>query len=254
MNQPVVIIGMGQLGGVMARGFLAAGYPVYPVVRKMDMGQAALHIPNPVFVLLAVPENVFHPVLQVIPEVWYDKMGFLQNELLPPDWADFRITSPTVMAIWFEKKKGTGVKVFRPTPVYGPGADTIGAAFEALDIPYRVLPDEAALLVELVKKNLYVLTINIAGLEVGGTVGELWSNHKELVRELADELLDIMERLTGAHLDREALLSDVVDAFGQVPDHKCRGRVAADRLARVLAHAGKAGLPAPTLNRIKRRL
>jgi len=33
MNPPIVIIGIGELGGVFARAFLYAGYPVYPVTR-----------------------------------------------------------------------------------------------------------------------------------------------------------------------------------------------------------------------------
>jgi prephenate dehydrogenase len=30
MNQTVVIIGIGEMGGVFAKGFLRSGYPVYP--------------------------------------------------------------------------------------------------------------------------------------------------------------------------------------------------------------------------------
>ncbi len=47
IQQPVVVIGMGQLGGVFARGFLRAGRPVYPIVRGMDMDKAAAAIPDP---------------------------------------------------------------------------------------------------------------------------------------------------------------------------------------------------------------
>ncbi len=36
MKNPVVIIGLGQIGGVFAKGFLSAGYPVYPVTFNMD--------------------------------------------------------------------------------------------------------------------------------------------------------------------------------------------------------------------------
>lgn len=32
MNKAVVIIGIGELGRVFARGFLRLGYPVYPAV------------------------------------------------------------------------------------------------------------------------------------------------------------------------------------------------------------------------------
>ena len=40
MNQPIVIIGVGELGGVFAKAFLHADYPVYPLTRKMNIDQA----------------------------------------------------------------------------------------------------------------------------------------------------------------------------------------------------------------------
>ena len=46
MNKPVVIIGIGEMGGVFARGFLKSGHPVYPVNRSMDNEQAAEEIPE----------------------------------------------------------------------------------------------------------------------------------------------------------------------------------------------------------------
>ena len=36
MKSPVVLIGIGEMGGVFARGFLRAGYPVYPATRVTD--------------------------------------------------------------------------------------------------------------------------------------------------------------------------------------------------------------------------
>ena len=38
MKSPVVLIGIGEMGAVFARGFLRAGYPVYPVTRQTDPG------------------------------------------------------------------------------------------------------------------------------------------------------------------------------------------------------------------------
>ncbi len=38
MHKPVVIVGLGEMGSVFARGFLRAGYPVVPVVRGHQHG------------------------------------------------------------------------------------------------------------------------------------------------------------------------------------------------------------------------
>jgi len=254
MNQPVVIIGMGQLGGVFARGFLRSGCPVYPIVRGMDMNQISKRIPHPEFVLLAVAENDFHSVLKQVPEAWRNRLGFLQNELLPWDWADMKVVEPTVMAVWFEKKKGKGVRVFQQTPVYGPNTGKVTAALGALDIAHRALSDENELLHEIVLKNLYVLTINIVGIKIGGTVGELWTDHRGLVEKVANELMDIQEHLTGKQFERDAMIASMVNAFGKAPDHNCRGRVAEERLERVLTHADRAGIAATLLRQIKKEV
>ena len=54
MKSPVVIIGIGEMAGVFARGFLRSGYPVYPVTRDVDMQELAGKLPEPALVLLAV--------------------------------------------------------------------------------------------------------------------------------------------------------------------------------------------------------
>ena len=60
MNKFVVIIGMGELGELFARGFLKLGYPVYPVLRSMQLATVVSAIPEPELVLLAVGEEDLH--------------------------------------------------------------------------------------------------------------------------------------------------------------------------------------------------
>ena len=140
---------------------------------------------------MAVGENDLHPVLKTVPVAWRDKIGLLQNELLPRDWLEHKIENPTVIAVWFEKKKGQDFKVLVPSPVFGPSAPLIESALESLDIPCWELTDKAELDFELVRKNVYILTTNISGLVVGGTVDELWNKHQDLARQVADEVMDI---------------------------------------------------------------
>jgi len=47
MNDPVIIIGVGEIGGVLAKGFLRAGHPVYPVTRDMNLAKQTLQHLNP---------------------------------------------------------------------------------------------------------------------------------------------------------------------------------------------------------------
>ncbi len=250
MDKPVGIIGIGEMGGVFARGFLKSGHPVYPVNREMDYEKVAKEIPDPAFVLISVAEKDLTGALKKLPNAWKGKAGLLQNELLPYIWEAEDIASPTVMAVWFEKKRGRDVKVILPTAVHGPNAQAVKAALDSLDISCTVINDEKRMLFDLIKKNVYVLTINIAGLKVNGTVGELWENHRNLAEQVAGEIMDIQECLTRGELPREKLFEEVIQAFHKAPEHTCKGRAALDRLARALSQAEMCGIHTPVLKTI----
>jgi ketopantoate reductase len=253
MKKPVVVIGIGEMGGVFARGLLRTGHPVYPVTRGSDMAEAARELPDPELVLVAVAENDLHATLEQLPSTWHSRIALLQNELLPRDWKRHEMRQPTVLSVWFEKKPGQDAKVLIPSPVYGPQADILQASLAALDIPARVLTDAAELLFELVLKNVYILTTNCAGLVTGGSVSELWSGHRELAEAVASEVISIQETLTDRTFDADALITGMLAAFDGDPDHKCMGRSAPARLARALQQADAAGLAVPRLREIAAR-
>jgi hypothetical protein len=250
MKPEIVLVGVGEMGGVFARGFLKAGHPVVPVVRGFTLGEARNHVPDPAAVVLAVGEKDLRPVLEDVPEEWRDRLVLLQNELLPRDWEERGIESPTVISVWFEKKHPLDFKEIIPSPVHGPRAGLIQSALKSLGINCKILKTADELLFELVVKNLYILTVNIAGIKCGGAVGELWSEHRDLACAVAADVLDIQFALCGRELDRAALVRGMVDAFDGDPAHQCRGRSAPARLRRALEQAGKFGLPAVTLKSI----
>ena len=251
MNKFVVIIGMGELGEIFARGFLKLGYPVYPVLRSMQLATVVSAIPEPELVLLAIGEDDFHPQLEVLPDSWRGKLVFLQNELLPHDWGRHNIIDPTVITVWFDKKKGRPLKSLLPSYVSGPKAALIASSLKIIDVPCREISREQHLY-EMIRKNLYILTVNIAGLKMspGSTVTKLWADYREMTEILAKELLDVQEWLVQTKLPRDKLLSGMLEAFSADPEHICRGRTALERLARVLKFADIAGISAPMLKAI----
>ena len=251
MKEPVVIIGLGEMGGVFARGFLRDGHPVFPITRDMDMQAEARALPAPELVLVAVAEADLHPVLERLPEPWRARVALLQNELLPPDWQRHGL-DPTVISVWFEKKPGQEAKVIIPSPVHGPHAGLLAQALAAIGIPTKLIDSDERMLFELVRKNLYILVSNLCGLAVGGTVGELWSQHQALAREVAHEVLQIQQRLAGRRFDEEELVAAMAEAFLADPEHKCMGRSAPARLQRALQQAATAGLELPRLQAIAR--
>ncbi len=249
IKSPIVVIGIGEIGSVFARGFLRLGHPVYPVTREMDAHDVATTLPSPEAVLLAVGEADLHPQLAQLPESWKSSMILIQNELLPKDWQQYDL-KPTVVSVWFEKKKGQDVKVVVPSPVYGEKAPLVSSALEALDIPTTLINDEAQMTFELVRKNYYILASNIAGLKVGGTVSELWTKHRALTQDILQDIHAIQEYLTGQTLDHEKLTEAMLLAFEGDPDHACMGRSAPERLKRALDIAYQGGVDVPTLKRI----
>lgn len=250
MGEPVVVVGLGQMGGTFAHGLLRSGHTVQPLTRGMDPAVVAEALPSPALALLAVGEGELDRLLETVP--WRDRLALLQNELLPIDWERHGVVEPTVAIVWFEKKKDTPIRVVLPTVVHGPGAPLLLAALSALEIPARAIEREA-LLFELVRKNLYILTSNIAGLEVGGTVEELVARHRGLAEDVASELLTIQAWRAGTTLPEEALIRGMLEAFDAEPTHRCTGRSAPARLRRALEHADQAGITAPNLARIAAR-
>lgn len=247
----VVVIGLGQLGRVFAGGLLRSGHMVVPVTRGDDMFTVAHAHPDPALVLVAVAENDLHAVLAALPGAWRPHVALIQNELLPRDWAQYHYTDPTVISVWFEKKKGIDAKPLIASPAAGPGAALLCRALTSIDLPCREVAQGSEILFELVRKNVYILTTNIAGLKTGGTVSQLWAQHEAFARQVANEVMDIQDALTATQHDRDALIAGMLEAFAGDPDHGCTGRSAPSRLARALKHADEFGLGVPTLRSLQ---
>lgn len=245
---PVVVIGMGEMGSVFARGLLRLGHPVYPVDRKTRMKPLADELPDPKLVLVAVAEQDLPAVLRKLPKPWRKRVVLLQNELLPDDYRELK--QVTVISVWFEKKKGQDSRVIIPSPAHGPRAKLLRAALATLDIPVTLIGRRRDMLFELVVKNLYILTSNIAGLRVGGTVGELREQHADFMRDVANDVIRLQEALTGKRFNNDALVDAMLRAFDGDPQHRCMGRSAPARLQRALEHADRLEIYLPTLRAI----
>lgn len=252
MNPPVVIIGIGELGGVFAKAFLKHGSAVYPVTRKVSMEETRRKCPEPALAIVAVREDQLSAILSTLPEKWKSRVCLIQNELLPGDWKKYHIADPTVISVWFEKKKGMDVNPIRSSPVFGPGSVAVHGALAEIGIPSRILADEKELLFELVAKNVFVFTINIAGLKTGGTVGNLWSRHRDLAVRIARDVMDVQESVTGVSLSSQRLTEALAEGIMGDPSHRCTGRAAPMRLERIRALADEAGLAVPAIREIEK--
>ena len=251
MKKPVVLVGVGEMGSVFARGLLRCGHPIIPVTRDINMQELADEVPAPQLVLVSVGENDLHPTLAQLPRQWHGCLGLLQNELLPRDWEKYQYPHPSVISVWFEKKKGQDAKVLISSPAYGPQAELLVNALQSLGIPAHAVASAQDMLYELVRKNVYILTTNISGLVTGGTVEQLWHQHQDLVHEVANEVIDIQEYLTNKKFSREQLIAGMLEGIEGDLQHMCMGRSAPGRLARALHYADAAGLAVSRLRAIQ---
>jgi len=246
---PIVIIGMGQLGGIFSTGFLRLGHPVFPMLRGDQPFKLADEI-QPHMVVAAVGETDLDDLLNAVPEGWKDRILLLGNEILPANWLANNIQNPTVISVQFEVKPGQPVVVDRPSPVYGPQADLIIAALKRLSIPAIKINDLEAMTHHLVLKNLYILTLNLGGLATDATAGELLDQHQELTERVWTDLFELQQAMTEIRLDQTALMKQTMDYLALAPNRRA-GRSAGARLARALDRAQALRIDVSTLTKIK---
>ncbi|WP_298220825.1 hypothetical protein [Halothiobacillus sp.] len=246
----VILVGMGEIGQVLAAGFLKTGHPVIPLTRRQSLSGVLAQSPDAQALVLAVGEKDLPDLLTQIPAQWHERLVLIQNELLPKDWQSAGIVNPTVMSIWFEKKPGKLVKQLMPSPVWGRNAGLMAESLAAIGLNARIIDDLAAMQNELVIKNVYILTTNIAGLKMGGDVETLWREHQPLARAVALEVIALQEKLVGLPLAAEPLIEGMLAGFEGDPAHACQGRTAAARLQRALKLAERFGLDLPVMKEI----
>ncbi len=251
MKNPIVVLGIGELGSVFSRAFLKNNYPVYPITRETNIDELADTI-DPELILVCTAEVDLQSALKSIPEKWKNRVAMMQNELLPHDWEVHNFTNPTVISVWFEKKKGMDSKVLISSPVFGAKARILVASLALIDIPAHSVDSEEALLFELVLKNLYILTTNIAGLAIqaGATVDDLRNHHLDLMRNVSSDILKLQSAITNKVFAKEALEKGIINAFEGDLAHQCMGRSAPARLDRALKLAKALKLSVPTLENI----
>ena len=260
-------MGVGEIGGVLSTGLLRQGHTVVPWLRGQDSHDVTVRCPEPSMVLVAVREDGLPVALAAVPVAWRHRVALVQNELLPPDWLRHDVVAPTAAVIWFEKKPLKPLRALRSSPVAGPAAATLVAAIHSHGVPAHEV-SASALPFELVAKNVFILTTNIAGLRYGGVTGALCADHRAFVEVLLDEIIalevgrlaadwaDVAAAAVGREreelpvIDRRGIAERFFDTCAAMPDHSLMGRSAPARLARARSTAARLELGCPTIDGI----
>jgi len=81
----------------------------------------------------------------------------------------------------------------------------------------------------------------------------LWNESRPLAQNIASDVIDLQEVLTGQDLPREQLLGGLVEGLLGDPQHKCKGRSAPSRLARALEIADEKGVAVKAIRELAER-
>lgn len=248
-SRSAVVLGVGQLGGVFAEGWLRAGRPVVPITREVSLKEVSTALPEPAIVLVGVGEAALTDALTSLPPSYRERAALVQNELLPRTWrAVFGAArDPSVAVVWFEKKPGKLVHSIRPSVLHGPQAEILAESLKRQHLPHFIAESPEVRDFELVLKNLYILALNLGGLAFPRSAGELWSEHQALLEPLCEELIALQSRLLGRELSSKKLMEGLEAAIAADPAHGARGRTAEERLRRAAEQAAELGLHLPVL-------
>lgn len=249
-----LLLGAGQLGRTLGGGLLACGVSVDVALRGDTIETWSQYD----FILVAVGEKDLKSAIEAIPIEARNRLVLLQNDLVPETWRALHITQPTVLVVWFEKKKGKALQVVRTSDLSGPQSALFTRVFEAIDAPTRIV-SEREIVASLVVKNLYINGSNAMGLKLGGgTTGSLVTEHRASATSLLRELFLIERSRLSAEeqslVDEDALLEETFAAFASEPQHGLLGRTAQERVARAQTRARESNLATPLLDQLAARV
>jgi ketopantoate reductase len=252
-GEGALIVGMGELGGVFALALLRRGISVVPVLRSTTAESVVARCGDPLLCVISVGEDALPSVLDGWLRRYANRWLLVQNELRPSEWERRGLPAPTVAVVWFEKKPGRDIRSLVSTPVFGPHAAIVVKALSALGLPAHVEFDSERLVFELALKNLYILSMNAAGLVHDVDVGTLWHEHRSVVDHVCDEILELESAQMQCVLPTLSLKLELERVITADPRHEAKGRSARNRMVRTLATARRLGLNTPILDEIARR-
>jgi ketopantoate reductase len=253
-DQETLVVGMGEIGSVFALGLLRRGYTVVPILRSTPVETILARPSNPSLCVVAVAEDDLDHVLDGWARRYADRWVLMQNELRPSEWERRGLDTPTVAVVWFEKKPGREPHTIVSTPVHGPHAQVVISALSSLGLPVHHEPDREQLLFELCLKNLYILSMNFAGLEYPTDVGTIWHEHRPYLDQICIEVLELEAAQMQRNLPTQSLCIELERVIMADPRHVAAGRNALARLHRSRRTAKRLGIVTPTLDAIAAKL
>jgi hypothetical protein len=239
MTSDLVVVGLGQLGELLATGALRAGLRVTPVLRSTPRPLDFSAVPPETPVLLAVGEG-WEKAAADVPAARRGDVVVLQNEIFPSSLVDAGLPHATVLMVWFNRKAFAPPQPGPPSQALGKHAAVMQHIHAATGLPCEVL-DASRLPEVLAAKYAFIATINILGVRQEQTVGAWFQAHAPEANAVLEDVLTLAARLCDTPLT-PALRQQVQHALNVHAALPARGRTSLARLQRARAHAARLGL------------
>lgn len=241
----LVIFGVGELGKLFGSAALAEGLRVTPITRRVAPGEVLASVAPHVPILVAVGEDALGAALDRLPPERLADTVLIQNELWPSVWESRRF-QPSLMLPWVLQKPGLPRTVVGTTPVAGLHAPLLAALCARLALPCERIADRDVPQA-LADKYTFILVVNALGCWRDEPIGRFISGARSEIASLCGEASSLCAALLGQHVDAERSERLTLEAMAAMATMRARGRTAASRLARALAHAQALGLDVPAL-------
>lgn len=195
MQQPIFVIGMGEVGTRLATALERSGRRTVPVTREAGWGRApSSEIGTR---LICVREEALAGVLERLSTVPDERLVAVQNGWIRPMVPD----NATRGLIWFTSK-GDFYRPLRPSPFTGPLADDLAAALEEADIPATSVDATTFARMDADKMGFNC----VVGLPLavhGLSLGDYLEQHPDEARAVFTEAVTVCARAGGVEPDAD---------------------------------------------------
>ena len=237
----LVVVGLGNLGSLIAEGAVTNGVNVTEVRRGDVIADAVAPLPPSTPIVLAVGEAQLHAIVDAVPADRIGDVVLIQNELFPSIWTELGLEQPTICTVWALVKPGQDRIIGKHTTCHGPHAVRLANALEAAAVPSQHLADECARNSDIAAKYAFIVAANLFGL-LGASTVEQGVETLDCADDVLAWTLELGAALVGEPVDEQeaALALDAgLAGFAAMP---CLGRSSQARVDRALARAQALGL------------
>lgn len=214
----IAIIGNGRVGSALAQRSDQHSIEVLLVDRHTGWDQLSPTPGDPIFV--ATRNDDLDAVVQRLPSARAQDIVCIQNGMLRPWLAKRQLAGVTRGLLFFAvPRRGADIEVGPASPFVGPHAASIVTWLNAMEVPAEVVDDDGFKKLEL-EKLIWNAAFGLLCQHLTADVGTVVTDHRDVLRQLVEELQTVGEAQLGVHLQPQPLLQRLMDYSLSIPTYR----------------------------------